>query len=221
MTICVRCNQKRKTQSFVGQNQRRTKTCHKCRSKKRLAMAHARKSDPEKFRVTCRRHRAKRRTAHATPYPSELRYRQRHATKYKHWHRTACKRYREHHPDRVKTSNARWGTTLDGKLSKILKAAKYTAPGNLTLRQFKKLYLRLKGCCAFCGRYDKLGRPGISIEHLIPQSLGGPTSIKNIVFACWPCNINKHSKDWRLWYRRQSSFSQARYRLICRIVKGS
>jgi 5-methylcytosine-specific restriction endonuclease McrA len=47
--------------------------------------------------------------------------------------------------------------------------------------------------CAYCGSIDKK----LSIDHVIPRSLGGDTVASNIVPACISCNSKKQARtDW-------------------------
>ncbi len=47
-------------------------------------------------------------------------------------------------------------------------------------------------CCCWCGRL--FTREQLTIEHLIPQSLGGSDSRENLMLACFKCN-NSRSDD--------------------------
>lgn len=51
--------------------------------------------------------------------------------------------------------------------------------------------------CAYCGNY------GDTIDHIVPQSLGGPSSFENCVTACKSCNNKKSNRTleqlgWKL-----------------------
>jgi 5-methylcytosine-specific restriction endonuclease McrA len=50
------------------------------------------------------------------------------------------------------------------------------------------LYLRDGGRCAYCGR------PGNSVDHILPRSRGGDTTWENTVVACNPCNNRKRDR---------------------------
>lgn len=51
---------------------------------------------------------------------------------------------------------------------------------------------RDKGMCQFCGK--KISLRQMTYDHVIPQSLGGPTNWKNIVCACQECNNKKRDR---------------------------
>lgn len=50
------------------------------------------------------------------------------------------------------------------------------------------LYQRDRGLCAYCGR------PGNSVDHVVPRSRGGGTTWENTVVACNPCNNRKRDR---------------------------
>ncbi|WP_460365780.1 HNH endonuclease [Actinocorallia lasiicapitis] len=47
------------------------------------------------------------------------------------------------------------------------------------------VYKRDKGRCGYCGR------PGNSIDHIVPVSRGGASSWENTILACTKCNHKK------------------------------
>lgn len=51
------------------------------------------------------------------------------------------------------------------------------------------LYDRAKGICCLCGR--KVRREDASREHLIPRSLGGPSTLENLDMSHKTCNNNR------------------------------
>ncbi|MFQ5858870.1 MAG: HNH endonuclease [Anaerolineae bacterium] len=62
--------------------------------------------------------------------------------------------------------------------------------------QFRKLRdlleARADGRCEYCRRYQELiGETFFEVEHVIPQSQGGPTVPDNLAFACRRCNLLK------------------------------
>lgn len=69
------------------------------------------------------------------------------------------------------------------RFHKLPKLAKFTR---------KNLYLRDQNECQYCGNHftsDKL-----TIDHVVPRSLGGGTSWDNCVAACKKCNSHKGSR---------------------------
>ena len=51
------------------------------------------------------------------------------------------------------------------------------------------LYLRDLNTCQYCG--EQFDRSQLTLDHVIPLSLGGDTAWENIVAACAPCNGRK------------------------------
>lgn len=49
-------------------------------------------------------------------------------------------------------------------------------------------------CCRYCGRSVNDGAI-LEADHVIPESKGGPTTLDNLVTACWACNSGKSDKD--------------------------
>lgn len=48
--------------------------------------------------------------------------------------------------------------------------------------------------CVYCGSVKNL-----SLDHIVPQSLGGSHSIGNLATCCIPCNCSKGAKTLREW----------------------
>jgi 5-methylcytosine-specific restriction endonuclease McrA len=53
----------------------------------------------------------------------------------------------------------------------------------------RNLYARDGNKCQYCGK--KYSTSELSLDHVIPRSLGGKTTWENIVCACLQCNIKK------------------------------
>ncbi|MGB9914658.1 MAG: HNH endonuclease family protein [Candidatus Bathyarchaeales archaeon] len=51
------------------------------------------------------------------------------------------------------------------------------------------VYWRDKGVCQICGKKTSFEKG--TVDHKIPHSRGGPTTIKNGQWACVPCNLSK------------------------------
>lgn len=57
--------------------------------------------------------------------------------------------------------------------------------------------------CAYCNSTERL-----TIDHLVPQSKGGPDFTKNVVCCCHSCNQAKGHAPWEEWYSSQEFFSE-------------
>lgn len=53
----------------------------------------------------------------------------------------------------------------------------------------RNIYARDSSHCQYCGR--KFATTELSLDHVVPRSLGGKTTWENVVCACLKCNIKK------------------------------
>lgn len=67
--------------------------------------------------------------------------------------------------------------------------------GSRTLRRKYKLWAETHGCCVYCGREitaeDFVYGAHSDIEHIIPQAMGGPSTLDNLACSCRECNHAK------------------------------
>lgn len=63
-------------------------------------------------------------------------------------------------------------------------------PYNEVMLTRKNLLRRDKHICAYCGRGDL----PLTIDHIVPKSLGGEDSWNNLITACLPCNNKKGNR---------------------------
>lgn len=63
--------------------------------------------------------------------------------------------------------------------------------------------------CAYCGSSENL-----TLDHVIPQSKGGPDETKNVVCCCQTCNHDKGHTSWETWYNSQYFFDPEKYQKI-------
>jgi 5-methylcytosine-specific restriction endonuclease McrA len=59
----------------------------------------------------------------------------------------------------------------------------------------KNLFVRDQYMCAYCAQ--KFESKQLSVDHILPESRGGPTSWENCVTACVKCNNKKDNKTPR------------------------
>lgn len=62
-------------------------------------------------------------------------------------------------------------------------------------------------CCAYCGE----NKEQMTIDHVIPQSLGGTDELMNVVCCCEDCNRDKSHTEVEIWYFQQYFFNQERW----------
>jgi len=55
-----------------------------------------------------------------------------------------------------------------------------------------RIFRRDDYTCQYCGRVDRRARD-LSLDHVIPQFLGGQTASENLVTSCGVCNVEKSS----------------------------
>lgn len=53
----------------------------------------------------------------------------------------------------------------------------------------ENVYLRDGHCCQYCG--GKFRARDLTLDHVVPRALGGPTTWRNVVTACARCNRRK------------------------------
>jgi 5-methylcytosine-specific restriction endonuclease McrA len=54
----------------------------------------------------------------------------------------------------------------------------------------KNVFRRDNYTCQYCGRMG----PDLTIDHIVPRSLGGKTAWENVVVACQACNVRKGNR---------------------------
>tara|TARA_B100000519_G_C14221700_1_gene427901 strand:+ start:1168 stop:1557 length:390 start_codon:yes stop_codon:yes gene_type:complete len=70
--------------------------------------------------------------------------------------------------------------------------------------------------CAYCG----IEHSDMTIDHVIPQCLGGTNELTNVICSCERCNHSKNHDNFETWYIQQPFYSKQRHRDItewCRI----
>jgi HNH endonuclease len=67
-----------------------------------------------------------------------------------------------------------------------------TEPTRSALR--REVERRAKGCCEYCQSPAKYATQTFALDHIIPRSQGGDTSLANLAFACQGCNNHKYNK---------------------------
>ncbi|MGQ9627694.1 MAG: HNH endonuclease [Anaerolineae bacterium] len=64
----------------------------------------------------------------------------------------------------------------------------------ITAGQRRILAERARGCCEYCRSQARFAIQPFSVEHVIPHSQGGETSLDNLALACQGCNNHKYNK---------------------------
>lgn len=64
----------------------------------------------------------------------------------------------------------------------------------VTVEQRKIIIERAKECCEYCRSQARFALQSFSVEHIIPRSKGGETTLDNLALACQGCNNHKYNK---------------------------
>src|SRR5262245_44740264 len=65
-------------------------------------------------------------------------------------------------------------------------------PESTDLRQ--TVERRARGCCEYCRSQARYSTQSFSLEHILPRSQGGETSLENLALACQGCNNHKYDR---------------------------
>lgn len=117
---------------------------------------------------------------------------------YQSSHREKCnvknRAYRQRHPDRAKASARKWHIEnpdmVRAKKHRRRAMERGTDLGTFTDKEWTAIKEAYHHRCAYCHKRAKL-----TVEHVVPLSKGGVHCSRNIVPACWPCNLKKGVKD--------------------------
>src|SRR2546425_8437248 len=74
--------------------------------------------------------------------------------------------------------------------SYLLVARTYTRPSRISRRLRDRIFDRDRHVCVYCGSPDNL-----SVDHILPKSLGGGDEEENLVTSCSLCNSMKGAKS--------------------------
>jgi HNH endonuclease len=64
----------------------------------------------------------------------------------------------------------------------------------VTAQQKKAVAERADGCCEYCRSQARFAIQAFSVEHIIPRSQGGKTTLDNLALSCQGCNNHKYNK---------------------------
>jgi len=63
---------------------------------------------------------------------------------------------------------------------------------SLELRQFVAENSRYR--CCYCLTQEEIVGTYFTVDHIIPEALGGQTTLENLCLACWDCNLIKQKR---------------------------
>ena len=58
----------------------------------------------------------------------------------------------------------------------------------------RPLELRAAGRCEYCRMHQSLQGATFHVEHIIPRSRAGPSTLENLAWACPSCNLHKSNR---------------------------
>lgn len=58
----------------------------------------------------------------------------------------------------------------------------------------KRIYIRDKGICAYCGKHLDFKPNGFHIDHIKPLAKGGNNEDENLTLSCGHCNLCKSTR---------------------------
>lgn len=64
----------------------------------------------------------------------------------------------------------------------------------VTAQERSRIAERARGCCEYCRSRVDFATQSFSVEHIIPVSRGGETTLDNLALACPGCNGHKYTK---------------------------
>lgn len=65
---------------------------------------------------------------------------------------------------------------------------------SLTTEQRQAIVERAQGCCEYCWSQARYATQSFSVEHIVPRSKGGATTLDNLALSCQGCNNHKYNK---------------------------
>ena len=87
--------------------------------------------------------------------------------------------------------------------------------GNFTVAQWHEACAAFNCTCAYCG-----AKADLTMDHVVPVSQGGETTVGNIIPACRSCNSSKGAKDMIEWYTAQPFYDKARLENIIKYLRS-
>jgi hypothetical protein len=68
------------------------------------------------------------------------------------------------------------------------------SPKRVTPTQRQVVFARAQGRCEYCHTPDGFVPGSFAVEHIVPRSKGGKTTLANLALSCPACNGHKYNK---------------------------
>lgn len=65
---------------------------------------------------------------------------------------------------------------------------------NVSAELARQVRSRAKGRCEYCRMHESLQGATFHVEHVLPRSLGGQSTLDNLAWACPSCNLHKSDR---------------------------
>jgi len=131
------------------------------------------------------------------------------------------RKYRQLHSEDLKERSRRWSQNNPNAVKakkQRYRARKRSLPATLTTSEIRYCRTYWDNCCAICGRSAGFWN-SVALDHWIPVTRGGGTTIGNIIPLCHGvngCNNSKHNHDPISWLVRK--FGQRKANAILKRV---
>lgn len=83
----------------------------------------------------------------------------------------------------------------------------------LTEQEWEQCQQYFNNVCCYCGKQKRL-----TIDHFIPVSKQGETSVENVLPSCQTCNSSKSSRDFADWFCEESFYLVGREKKILKYL---
>lgn len=209
--ICKRCGSEKPLEEFSPDKsggQGRAPWCRPCFA---AYMRETRRANPEKFREQYRKwnqNRSEASRARSRERCAEWRKSTENRARMNACSREHYRKHREHyleqmkdwaarHPEASREIKRRWNAANRESLrlrTQLRRARLATSEGCFTEKEWRELCARYDHRCLCCGMWEPL-----TVDHVVPVSMGGSSYIENIQPLCGPCNSRKGAKaiDYR------------------------
>ena len=157
-------------------------------------------------------------------YNCDINYRRQYYILNKDYIKKRVKKYkndnREHIRDNRREHDKKYLSTETGRANSIRNGHKYRTSkivngGEYTNIEWNNTLNNFNNSCAYCGDTNSK----LTVEHVIPVSMGGSSFIFNLIPSCIECNHRKNAIALIEWYPKQRFYTDARMDRILKHVK--
>lgn len=108
---------------------------------------------------------------------------------------------------------------------RALSREKSTISVHYTYKDVLQRFDLFNGACAYCKTGLDLNASaresnGVTWDHVIALSQGGPDLLSHIVPCCWTCNASKWANDVTTWYKSKEFYDAERLQFILNLLEA-